>query len=747
MESVYNKTFTPLNAGDLWKGRSEIVDLYNVAGVSCASDTNGLLSILQSQNDINYDFAELYTIVANTPFTINQGIKAKYFRVMFENTSMTNQTYLRLQTIYKNTVQDNLSVNVTNPSFAITGDIDNNNNISNQRMLYDLNTLNITMYADSINTAIVDPYGRDGWYWTNNVAGITAMSNLYWYSNTPGVFNQANITKGNLSFYNILNIDSVVNERCLPYATIYSKPTGVNDAVPGFYHSRWTYQINYTDNKLYSAESVMIVVGNNDRFADISPKTRRINLGLTAVNGEGLASEVVQFITLHTDASELTVINEQSYLIQYAGIYDLDGNNYNHFQFTNSLEKVTQINNGDVDGVQCVLKNVTTTGNSLNVNITGGGGGGGGGLVQIQAYNGLAFENLTSGMGVLNTFDNTVNTSLGSINDKLPSNLTTFGDNLLVDIGVTKTSGALDCNIVSGGTGGGLVQIQGFNEFTPGFEDIKSINNSLYVYDSNSYAINSKVFSATTVDTEAIKVFTVNSSSSTIQAVIPEFPSVGVPLSASLYVDTAIPANTHYQLETQSNLYGQDLLSTVNMPVAINPSMNGLICQSNMWGFNPTNSLYEPVAVSATGNQLVTQSRTHTANGQDIFGTVINSVRGLNIYNVGNGENIGSIGNIWNNLTLAAGASTTTFDINNLYLNESVFIYEDTSTTATGGINIDVSFDAVNFCNLATLFPIVSTATKRTVSCVLKLKAFKSIRCVNLGTGSVLNATISIFSS
>jgi hypothetical protein len=112
MESVYNKTFTPLNAGNLWKGRSEIVDVYNIANVSCASDTNGLLSLLQSQNDINYDFANLYDIVGGTPFNISEKLKAKYFRVVFENTSVTNQSYLRISTVYKNAVQDNLLTSI-----------------------------------------------------------------------------------------------------------------------------------------------------------------------------------------------------------------------------------------------------------------------------------------------------------------------------------------------------------------------------------------------------------------------------------------------------------------------------------------------------------------------------------------------------------------------------------------------------------------------------------------------------------
>jgi hypothetical protein len=110
MDSVYNNTFVPLNAGGLWQGRAEVVNKYNVACVSCASDTDGLLSLLQSQNDINYDFAMSYNITAGIPFNLNDRIKAKNYRVMFENTSASNQTYLRITTTYKDDIRDNLDI-------------------------------------------------------------------------------------------------------------------------------------------------------------------------------------------------------------------------------------------------------------------------------------------------------------------------------------------------------------------------------------------------------------------------------------------------------------------------------------------------------------------------------------------------------------------------------------------------------------------------------------------------------------
>ncbi len=404
MESVYNKTFTPLNAGHLWKGRSEVVDTYNVACVSCASDTNGLLSLLQSQNDINYDFAGLYDIVGGTSFNVNEKLKAKYFRVMFENTSETNQTYLRLTTFYKNDVRDDLSVNVTN--------------------------------------------------------------------------------------------------------------------------------------------------------AELS----------------------------------------------------------------------------------CILSNVDVSGGALNVNVVSGGGGSGGGLVQVQGYSGTNWENITSS------------------------------------------------------------------------------SNKLNVTDSATTSLNNKIFNSVTGDTEAIKVYTVNSSGGALEAIVPSNPTSNVNVSASTYTDGS--GVVHYPLESQSNLFA----------------------------FNSSSGNYESVGITTTGSLLKTQACVHTATGQDISGTVINLVRGLNIYDVGQ-ENLGSYGNIANNITLTSVTAGTALNINNSYMNESVLVYEDTSTTLTTSILVQVSNDNTNWQTLTALYPVVGESTKRFSSSKLCLKAFKYIRLYNNGVASYTNIICSLYSS
>jgi hypothetical protein len=143
---------------------------------------------------------------------------------------------------------------------------------------------------------------------------------------------------------------------------------------------------------------------------------------------------------------------------------------------------------------------------------------------------------------------------------------------------------------------------------------------------------------------------------------------------------------------------------------------------------------------------LRTQANIHTASGQDISGTLVNTIRGLNIYDVGN-DNIGSYANIINNVSLTTGASSSSLFINNIYLNNSVIVYEDTTTTSSSGIAIQISQDDTVWQTLASMFPIVAQTGKRTASLILSLKAFKYIRILNIATTTYNNVICSLYSS
>jgi len=101
IRSTLNTTTTPLNSGQTYTGTFEQNDLMDV-GVSCQTDQDGTLF---------FDFSPNGTDVNTFPpagFSVSAGIHEfhtavklpRYFRVRFQNTSGSNQTYLRLYTYY-----------------------------------------------------------------------------------------------------------------------------------------------------------------------------------------------------------------------------------------------------------------------------------------------------------------------------------------------------------------------------------------------------------------------------------------------------------------------------------------------------------------------------------------------------------------------------------------------------------------------------------------------------------------------
>jgi hypothetical protein len=250
---------------------------------------------------------------------------------------------------------------------------------------------------------------------------------------------------------------------------------------------------------------------------------------------------------------------------------------------------------------------------------------------------------------------------------------------------------------------------------TGGFELSVDNNNNLKVIDNTlNNKINNNATYPTAIDVVVLSGGGGGGGDGIIQGTTPANPTDGLNLSCSVYNDGT---NNHNVLETQANVYG----------------------------FNSATGVYQPIGVHAT-NMLRVQSNVHTASGQDITGTVINTVRGLNTYDVGN-ENLGSFGNILNGGSLTTLTATSGLNINKTYLNESVIVYEDTNTTLTGGIVVQVSQDDTTYYTLATLFPVTSQAGKRATSSKLLLKPFNYIRILNNSASTYSNVLCSLFSS
>lgn len=100
IKSTVNSTTTLLTASSIFVGTAELNALGDVM-VSLKTDQNGTLFMEFSEDGTNWDssISFLYdTARINAPHILVKG--NRYYRTRFENTSTTDQTYLRLETFY-----------------------------------------------------------------------------------------------------------------------------------------------------------------------------------------------------------------------------------------------------------------------------------------------------------------------------------------------------------------------------------------------------------------------------------------------------------------------------------------------------------------------------------------------------------------------------------------------------------------------------------------------------------------------
>lgn len=99
--STLNSTSTLLTASSVFTGTGEDVSMYNSVVVAVKTDQDGTFSVQFSNDNTNWDstltrYYRTNQIEAPHRFTITR----KYCRVVFTNTSASDQTYIRLQTTF-----------------------------------------------------------------------------------------------------------------------------------------------------------------------------------------------------------------------------------------------------------------------------------------------------------------------------------------------------------------------------------------------------------------------------------------------------------------------------------------------------------------------------------------------------------------------------------------------------------------------------------------------------------------------
>lgn len=93
---------TPLNSASSFIGAARDVSAHPSIVVSCKTDQNGILYVEFSIDGINWDSSLSYAVTANLNEPHRLTVTKKYARVRFVNSSSSNQTYFRLQTLSGN---------------------------------------------------------------------------------------------------------------------------------------------------------------------------------------------------------------------------------------------------------------------------------------------------------------------------------------------------------------------------------------------------------------------------------------------------------------------------------------------------------------------------------------------------------------------------------------------------------------------------------------------------------------------
>ena len=120
--SISNNTSTLLTAGATFTGIGEDVSMYPSVVIACKTDQNGTLYVDFSPDNTNWDNSLSFTVTAGINEVHRITVTRKYFRVRFTNTSASNQTYLRLQSLFGNQsyLTSALNSSVQQDSDAIT---------------------------------------------------------------------------------------------------------------------------------------------------------------------------------------------------------------------------------------------------------------------------------------------------------------------------------------------------------------------------------------------------------------------------------------------------------------------------------------------------------------------------------------------------------------------------------------------------------------------------------------------------
>lgn len=176
-----------------------------------------------------------------------------------------------------------------------------------------------SLYNDSLGVygsaqpGVEDPSAltRDGWYYQNTVAG----QGISWYFHDGATYPT---TKAQLK--NTFAVMTFDDKTAKPIFGVYSMPTGSNDVMPGFAHSKWVFQVPTASmNSVVLGKKYLVYAG--DVAPTIHPELPRLQATFVAGSsgGQMLSSEYVSTIALISDGA--VAVNKVKWLTESVGIH------------------------------------------------------------------------------------------------------------------------------------------------------------------------------------------------------------------------------------------------------------------------------------------------------------------------------------------------------------------------------------------------------------------------------------------
>ncbi len=152
---------------------------------------------------------------------------------------------------------------------------------------------------------------RDGWYFKNAVAGQSI--NWYFFDGTKDFVTKAQMK----SVFAVMIFDDKTSK---PILTFYSMPTGSNDIMPGFAHSKWIYQVPVaTMNNVVLGKKYLVWAGDTEPTAH--PELPRLQATFVSAvsGGQMLSSELILTNSLNSDGS--VAVNKTQWLVESLGVF------------------------------------------------------------------------------------------------------------------------------------------------------------------------------------------------------------------------------------------------------------------------------------------------------------------------------------------------------------------------------------------------------------------------------------------